>query len=81
MVKMSQLDDELKNKERALATLQASVHSKEEDYESTATQMRYDVEHYKGLYEDLKKSTKSVQRYQLLTQQPEQVLDGGGQDA
>ena len=35
----------------------------EEEYESNITQQAFDIDHYKTLYNDLKKSTSKTERY------------------
>ena len=59
------MEDEIKARELKVVALQAKLHSKEEECDSMVNQLTYDVEHYKNMYEDLKKSSKSAKEYAL----------------
>ncbi len=60
--KCNLMEDELKNREQKAANLQAKLHSKEEELDSMVTQLAYDVEHYKNMYEDLKRTKRDAEK-------------------
>ena len=60
--KSNLMEDELKLRDQKITSLQAKLNSKEEECDSMVTQLAYDVDHYKNLYESLKKTTKNAEK-------------------
>lgn len=60
--KMGSYEEELKQKAQALSAANNKMTKLEQEHEQSVVQLASDVEHYKNMYEDVKKKINSSMR-------------------
>ena len=56
------MEEEIKAKAISLTVFQTKSTKTEAEYKQNLTQLTYDVEHFKNMYEEVKKTVKSKER-------------------